>query len=117
MTRADWRPLAHLFPTGFVRARTHRRYDPATERTVWSVIEAEVGRRVGFGVEMYWAAGWWSGVGDPDSFQLMPTVRAERERGVFWDWHLDHNRQFFAHPLDAACAFVSAWERWLAERR
>jgi hypothetical protein len=78
-------------------------------------LEDAVARLVSFPVELYWAASAWTGVGHGDSYQFMPTVDAEQERSVFWDWHLTQNEQFFPDPLTAAAAFVQAWRTWIAE--
>jgi hypothetical protein len=78
-------------------------------------LDEAVGRLVGFPVELYWVASACTGVGDEYSYQFMPTVEAEEERSVFWDWHLTQNEQFFPDPLSAAAAFVQAWRTWVAE--
>jgi hypothetical protein len=80
-------------------------------------LQEMVGRLVGFPVEVYWVASYASGVGKGSSYQIMPACEAEHERRVFWWWHLDHNRQFYLTPLEAAAAFVRAWRRWVAEER
>ena len=81
----------------------------------WDPLQEMVGRLVGFPVELYWVSSGMTGVGKGLSYQVMPTAEAEDERLVFWWWHLDHNRQFFRTPLEAAAAFVRAWRRWTAE--
>jgi hypothetical protein len=84
-------------------------------RTHRDALQEMIGRCVGFPVEVYRASSVLTGVGKKDSYQIMPTLDGERARRVFWAWHLDHNRQFFPTPLEAAAAFVRSWRRWVRE--
>jgi hypothetical protein len=69
---------------------------------------------VGFPVEVYWGDGAALQIGsNPDYYQIMPHTQVEEGRqdvSYFWGWHLAHNRQWFETPVEAAAAFVKAWE-------
>src|SRR5262245_42652949 len=78
-------------------------------------LEQLVGAVVGFPVELYWGASAMTGVGRNGSYQVMPDTKAEAARCVFWEWHLEHNEQWYPTPLEAAAAFVREWRRWVSE--
>lgn len=115
MSRRVWPELRAALPAAFLRARTYPRFDPAVDAVLRAALEPAVARRVGFAVELMYLRPGLYAPGAGNEFQIMPTCEAEQARGVFWGWHLDRNRQFFPHPLDAATAFVAAWEAWVTE--
>ena len=73
-------------------------------------LEVITSAAVGFPVEVYWGASSMTGVGKGGSYQIMPV--ADKQGGAFWEWHLDNNAQWFRTPLEAAEAFVRAFQRF-----
>jgi hypothetical protein len=98
----------------FARQPTVSEPDPqpiAHERNDWlphsEAIQLMVAAAVGFPVEVYWAWSGVTGVGDGDSYQIMPC--SDEEGGAFWQWRLCENEKFNATPLLAGQAFVLAY--------
>jgi hypothetical protein len=84
------------------------------DREFWfankNAIESITSAAAGFPVEIHWGASVVTGVGNRDSYQIMPVEDAHG--GAFWEWHLDNNEQWFETPLKAASAFVQANQRF-----
>lgn len=80
-------------------------------------IEATVELYVGFPVDIYQLSEpWWSGVrGRPLSYQVEPSDGAgygEADSARFWEWFAAGETPCFPSVVQAADAFVDAWDYW-----
>lgn len=67
--------------------------------------------RGGFYGDVYW------GAFGRDMYQIMPSLsNGDVINSVydgFWDWHLTENEQWFDTPIQAACAYLKAYKKWV----
>ena len=63
--------------------------------------------------------GIYTGVGKNDKieWQIMTVGNYGDEIEDFFDWHVDHNKQWFDTPIQAAAFFVRKYYEWLSYRQ
>lgn len=54
-------------------------------------------------------------MGNTVAYQIMPAT--DDTAPEFFSWHLETNRQWYESPLEAAAAFVQAWQEYAKQKR
>lgn len=74
-------------------------------------IEQLIAQAVGYPVSVYNAdQDSVTGLGQAVAYQIMPAK--DDTAPDFFSWHLENNQQWYENPLEAALAFVQAWQTY-----
>jgi hypothetical protein len=112
----EWSEEGHEEGAQVFEEGRHEVIEP--DREYWLLqeipIEFITSHAVGFPIKVYWGSGPGLQIGErPDSYQIMTITKADLQHvPEFWDWHTNHNPQWFETPIEAAAAFVEAWLRF-----